>query len=191
MYVHGTRDSIFSSHSIAFGGALVRNDVVAVLDGEGGDCTLNGLYLADGWRLIDNHTTIDHAKPNCNSFELYKGVLDGKARGVFNGKIFVRQDAQKIDAKQSNKNLLLSDSATISRSSRYGWPTKSGPLCILISWSAKRPTAGPLTGKRAFSFEYSASTLTISHGMIARFHRDVLPPFSVYQGDGSVMTSSF
>ena len=113
MYVHGTRDSSFSSHSIAFGGALVRNEVVVVLDGEGGNYTLNGLYLADGGRLIDNHTTIDHAKPHCNSHELYKGILSGHARAVFNGKIIVRPDAQKTDAKQTNKALLLSDDARI------------------------------------------------------------------------------
>ena len=105
MYVHGTRDSTFSSHSIAFGGALVRNDVIAVLDGEGGDYTLNGLYVADGRRLIDNHTTIDHAKPHCGSHEVYKGILSGHARAVFNGKIIVRPDAQKTDAKQTNKAL--------------------------------------------------------------------------------------
>jgi Fe-S cluster assembly protein SufD len=113
MYVHATRDSVFSSHSIAFGGALVRNDVVAVLDGEGGDCTLNGLYLADGRRLVDNHTTIDHAKPHCGSHEVYKGILSGHARAVFNGKIIVRSDAQKTDARQTNKALLLSDDARI------------------------------------------------------------------------------
>ena len=113
MYVHGGRDSTFSSHSIAFGGALVRNDIIAVLDGEGGDCTLNGLYLVDGRRLIDNHTTIDHAKPHCSSHEMYKGILSGHARAVFNGKIIVRPDAQKTDAKQTNKALLLSDDAQI------------------------------------------------------------------------------
>ena len=113
MYVHGTRDSTFSSHSIAFGGALVRNAIIAVLDGEGGDCTLNGLYLVDGRRLIDNHTTIDHAKPHCGSHEVYKGILSGHARAVFNGKIIVRPDAQKTDAKQTNKALLLSDDAQI------------------------------------------------------------------------------
>jgi Fe-S cluster assembly protein SufD len=96
-----------------FGGALVRNDVGAVLDAEGIECTLNGLYLGHRRRLIDNHTAIDHAKPHCHSFEIYKGVLDGRSRGVFNGKIFVREDAQKTDAKQTNQVLLLSDHATI------------------------------------------------------------------------------
>ena len=81
--------------------------------GEQGTCTLNGLSLATGTQLVDNHTVIDHAVPRCESHELYKSVLDGSARGVFNGKIFVRQDAQKTDAKQTNKTLLLSDEATI------------------------------------------------------------------------------
>ena len=84
-----------------------------MLDGEGGDCTLNGLYLADRERLVDNHTTIDHAKPHCGSHEVYKGILGGTARAVFNGKIIVRQDAQKTDAKQTNRALLLTDGATI------------------------------------------------------------------------------
>jgi Fe-S cluster assembly protein SufD len=113
MYVRTARDSSFSSLSIAFGGALVRNDVVAVLDGEGGDCTLNGLYLVGGRRLVDNHTTIDHAKPHCGSHEMYKGILGGHGRAVFNGKIIVRPDAQKTDAKQTNRALLLSDDAQI------------------------------------------------------------------------------
>ena len=85
----------------------------AVLDAEGISCTLNGLYLVDGDRHVDNHTTIDHAKPHCESHELYKGILDDRGRGVFNGKIFVREDAQKTDAKQTNKVVLLSDDATI------------------------------------------------------------------------------
>ncbi len=113
MHVATARSSTFSSHSLAFGGALVRNDVVAVLDGEGGDCTLNGLYLATGRQLIDNHTTIDHAKPHCGSHEVYKGILGDRSRGVFNGKIIVRPDAQKTDAKQTNRALLLSDEAQI------------------------------------------------------------------------------
>jgi Fe-S cluster assembly protein SufD len=113
LQVHLGRSSNFASHSIALGGSLARNDVNAVLDAEGVECTLNGLYLATGRQLIDNHTRIDHAKPHCASHELYKGILDGKARGVFNGKIYVHQDAQKTDAKQTNKTLLLSEDAVI------------------------------------------------------------------------------
>jgi Fe-S cluster assembly protein SufD len=86
---------------------------MAELGGEGGECTLNGLYLVNGNRLIDNHTTIHHAQPHCNSHELYKGILDDQARAVFNGKIIVAPDAQKTDAKQTNKALLLSEHAQI------------------------------------------------------------------------------
>jgi Fe-S cluster assembly protein SufD len=113
MHVHALRSATFSSHSFTLGGKIVRNDVISILDGEGAECTLNGLYLADGDRLVDNHTTIDHAKPHCPSHEIYKGILGGRARAVFNGKIIVRQDAQKTDAKQTNRALLLSDSASI------------------------------------------------------------------------------
>jgi Fe-S cluster assembly protein SufD len=113
MHIHAARSSTFSSHSFSLGGKIVRNDVIALLDGEGAECTLNGLYLADGERLVDNHTTIDHARAHCPSHEIYKGILGGKARAVFNGKIIVRPDAQKTDAKQTNRALLLSDDASI------------------------------------------------------------------------------
>jgi Fe-S cluster assembly protein SufD len=113
LQVQQDRSSRFSSHSVATGGSLLRNEVNAVLDGEGCECTLNGLYMAKGKQLIDNHTRIDHAKPHCTSHELYKGILDEQARGVFNGKIYVHQDAQKTDAKQTNKTLLLSEDAVI------------------------------------------------------------------------------
>jgi Fe-S cluster assembly protein SufD len=113
MHIHAARSSNVSTHAFTLGGRLVRNDIVAVLDGEGAEATLNGLYLADGDRLVDTHTTIDHAKAHCPSHEIYKGILGGNARAVFNGKIIVRQDAQKTDAKQTNRALLLSDRATI------------------------------------------------------------------------------
>jgi Fe-S cluster assembly protein SufD len=113
LHAHTSRSSRFSSHSFALGGRIVRNDAVVILDGEGGECTLNGLYLADRERVVDNHTTIDHAKPHCDSHEVYKGILGGSSRAIFNGKIIVRQDAQKTDAKQTNRALLLTDGATI------------------------------------------------------------------------------
>ena len=113
MHLRLGRSSTFSSHAITLGGAIARNEVIAELQGEGGECTLNGLYLANANRLVDNHTTIHHAKPHCDSHELYKGILDGQARAVFNGKIIVAIDAQKTDAKQSNKTLLLSEDAQI------------------------------------------------------------------------------
>jgi Fe-S cluster assembly protein SufD len=107
------RDSNVTLHSISLGGALVRNDLNVVLDGEGGEATLNGFYFAGGTQLVDNHTRIRHEKPHCNSHELYKGILDGKARGVFSGRIYVHPGAQKTDSKQTNKNLLLSDEALV------------------------------------------------------------------------------
>ena len=107
------RASNFSAHAITVGGAIIRNEANVVLGGEGGECTLNGLYLASGRQLVDNQTTIDHAQPHCDSHELYKGILDGQSRAVFNGKIVVRLDAQKTDAKQSNKALLLSEDAQV------------------------------------------------------------------------------
>ena len=113
MHVRLGRAANFSSHAVTLGGAIVRNDAQALLDGEGVECTLNGLYLANGRRLVDNHTTIRHAKPHCSSHELYKGILDGQSRAVFNGKIIVAIDAQKTDAKQTNKALLLSEDAQI------------------------------------------------------------------------------
>ncbi|HEX2340900.1 MAG TPA: Fe-S cluster assembly protein SufD [Vicinamibacterales bacterium] len=113
MQVRLGRSSTFTSQSFAFGGHIVRNDILAVLAGEGGECTLNGLYFSDDRRLVDTHTTIDHALPHCASHELYKGIVAGKARAIFNGKIIVRQDAQKTDAKQTNRALLLSDGAQI------------------------------------------------------------------------------
>ena len=113
MQLQLARSANFSSHSIALGGLLVRNDANAYLGGEGIECTLNGVYLGNDRQLIDNHTAIDHAMPHCNSHEVYKGILDGHSRGVFNGKIFVRQDAQKTDAKQTNQTLLLSPTAQI------------------------------------------------------------------------------
>ena len=113
MHLWLERSSTFSSHSITMGGAITCNHVSAQLQGEGAECTLNGLYLANSARLVDNHTTITHAKPHCNSHELYKGILDDRARAVFNGKIIVEVDAQKTDAKQTNKALLLSEDAQI------------------------------------------------------------------------------
>ena len=112
MHVTLGRSANFTSHSIALGGALVRNDVNATLS-EGSEATLNGLYIVNGKQHIDNHTEIDHAKPHATSHELYKGILDEQATAVFNGRIIVRKDAQKTDSKQTNKNLVLSDEAVI------------------------------------------------------------------------------
>lgn len=113
MQVQTARDAKFFSHSFAFGGRVARSDANAVMQGENCEVTLNGLYLGRGEQLIDNHTVMDHAVPHCRSYEIYSGILDDKSRGVFNGKIFVREDAQKTDAKQTNRALLLSNEAEI------------------------------------------------------------------------------
>jgi Fe-S cluster assembly protein SufD len=104
---------VFASHVFSIGARIQRHDIGIALNGEGADCTMNGVYLADGDRLMDTHTALDHAMPHCTSHEVYKGILAGKAKAVFNGRIIVRLDAQKTDAKQTNRALLLSDEATI------------------------------------------------------------------------------
>jgi Fe-S cluster assembly protein SufD len=105
------RDSYFASHSIALGAQLSRNNIRTLLNGEGLNCLLNGLYIATGNRLADHHMIVDHAKPHGESHEYFNGILDDQGRGVFHGRIYVREDAQKTDAKQTNKSLLLSDEA--------------------------------------------------------------------------------
>ncbi|MFY0624839.1 MAG: Fe-S cluster assembly protein SufD [Reichenbachiella sp.] len=111
--VYQERDSVFSSYVFTFGGEMVRNNLNIKVDGEGCESNMYGLYLTKGKSHVDNHTVVDHMQPNCNSNELYKGIIDDKSRGVFNGKIFVRQAAQKTNAFQSNGNILLSDTAVI------------------------------------------------------------------------------
>ncbi len=105
------RSSTVASTSINLGGGLVRNDLRTLFADEGGSLALNGLYLLHDAQHCDNHTFIDHAKPNCTSLEMFKGILDSKSRGIFYGKILVRKDAQKTNARQTNKNLLLSNEA--------------------------------------------------------------------------------
>ena len=107
------RASSFTSHNICLGGDLARTDLNVLFSAEGSDCTLNGLFLAAGTQHMDNHTLVDHARPHCTSRQLYKGILDGRSRGVFHGKVVVRPDAQKTDAIQVNKNLLLSREALV------------------------------------------------------------------------------
>jgi Fe-S cluster assembly protein SufD len=113
LHVRLGRDANATTYSLGLGAALARQEVAVVLDGAGSECQLNGLYVVSGRQHIDNYTTLDHAQPHTASREFYKGVLDGKSSGVFHGRIIVRAGAQKTDAKQSNKNLLLSDDATI------------------------------------------------------------------------------
>jgi Fe-S cluster assembly protein SufD len=113
VHAHLGRASSTILHSIAAGAKLSRNNIRTVLAGEGLECVLNGLYLTRGDQLADHHMVVEHAEPHCASHEYYNGILDGRSRGVFHGRILVRQRAQKTDAKQTNKNLLLSDDATV------------------------------------------------------------------------------
>jgi Fe-S cluster assembly protein SufD len=113
VFVSQERDSRVDMHSICLGGSLIRNDLDVRLAAPGAAVTLNGLYMAGGRQHVDNHTRIDHEQPHTSSNEIYRGVLDGRARAVFNGKVVVHRDAQKTDARQSNANLLLSDDAEV------------------------------------------------------------------------------
>ncbi|MFQ5994431.1 MAG: Fe-S cluster assembly protein SufD [Acidiferrobacterales bacterium] len=108
LYVQQQSGSRLISQNLTLNGRLVRNNIEVDFVAAGGECVLNGLYVATGRQHIDNHTRIDHAQPGCISREFYRGVLDGRARAVFNGRIVVHQDAQHTDAQQENKNLLLS-----------------------------------------------------------------------------------
>ncbi len=110
---HLSRAANLTTTAVSLGGALVRNDLGITLAEEGAESTLLGLYVATGREVVDNHTTVDHMKPHCTSAELYKGIVGGRAKAVFNGKVIVRPDAQKTDARQTNKNLLLSNDAVV------------------------------------------------------------------------------
>lgn len=110
---HQEGNSVFNTVNLNFGGKVVRNNLNILLDGEHCEANLDGLYIPVDGGLVDNHTAVDHRLPNSVSNELYKGIMDENATGVFNGKVFVRQDAQKTNAFQSNKNILLADTATI------------------------------------------------------------------------------
>ncbi len=107
------RSANVSSHSVLLGGGLVRNNVHPVLAGEGGECLINGLFIGNGRQHMDNYMLVEHASPHCSSRQFYNGILDGHSHGVFHGRIIVHKDAQKTDAKQTNRNLLLSDDAQI------------------------------------------------------------------------------
>jgi Fe-S cluster assembly protein SufD len=111
--VHQARESRYESFSFATGAKLSRTNVYTTLAGDAAEAILNGLYMVDGSQHVDHQTRIEHVAPNCPSHELYKGILDGRSHGVFNGKVYVHPEAQKTDGKQSNNNLLLSDAAKV------------------------------------------------------------------------------
>jgi Fe-S cluster assembly protein SufD len=112
-HVDQQRDSHYRSFSLAMGGALARHNLHVRLNDENIETLMYGLYLTRGEQVADNHTAIYHDQANCRSWEVYKGILDGRSRAVFNGKVFVKPEAQKTDAKQTNRNLLLSDGAKV------------------------------------------------------------------------------
>ncbi|HKR29705.1 MAG TPA: Fe-S cluster assembly protein SufD [Terriglobales bacterium] len=107
------RNANVASHSVLLGGGIVRNNVHPVLAGEGSECLINGLFVGNAKQHLDNYMLVEHAQPHCSSRQFYNGILDDSAHGVFHGRIIVHKDAQKTDAKQTNRNLLLSDSAQI------------------------------------------------------------------------------
>jgi Fe-S cluster assembly protein SufD len=111
--IEQARSANVASHSLLLGGALVRNNVHPVLAGEGGECLINGLFIGNGRQHLDNYMLVEHASPHCASRQFYNGILDERAHGVFHGRIIVHKDAQKTDAKQTNRNLLLADDAQI------------------------------------------------------------------------------
>jgi len=111
--VYQEANSNFTINTATFNGALVRNNLNIEVDASNCETNLNGLYLGKNKDHIDNHTVVDHKKPHCNSNEIYRGILDDESTGVFNGKVFVRQDAQKTNAFQKNNNILLTDNATV------------------------------------------------------------------------------
>ena len=113
LHLRQARDASVCSHSVLLGGCLARNNVHPVLAGEGAECTINGLYIGSQRQHLDNYMLVEHVSPHCNSRQFYNGILDEQAHGIFHGRIVVQKEAQKTDAKQTNRNLLLSDDARI------------------------------------------------------------------------------
>lgn len=111
--IHQSTSSKLNTFTLTLNGQLVRNNLQILIDGEHCESHFYGLYLLNGNTLADNHTVVDHKKPNSFSNEMYKGIMDGNSKGVFNGKIYVRPHAQKTNAFQSNRNILISDTATV------------------------------------------------------------------------------
>ncbi|HET7023855.1 MAG TPA: Fe-S cluster assembly protein SufD [Gemmatimonadales bacterium] len=163
------RDSRYHGFSAAIGGRIGRNDTRTVFAGPGGECTLNGLYLARADQLIDNHTAIEHREPNCGSRQLYKGVLSGRAHAVFNGKVLVTPEAQKTDGKQTNRNLILSDHARVDTKPQleiFADDVKCthgatvGRLEELPLFYLESRGIGPVLGQKILTYAFAAEMLT-------------------------------
>ena len=167
------KGSRFAAHSVSLGARLSRSDVHAVLDGEGAECLLNGLYLGNGEQHVDHFTTIDHAKPEGSSREYYRGILDGRSRGVFRGRVIVRKDAQKTDARQSNRNLLLSRESE----------ADSRPQLEIHADDVKcthGATVGPLDEEKVFYMRSRGIDESSARGLLAyAFAADILGRFDL------------
>ncbi|MFZ2224445.1 MAG: Fe-S cluster assembly protein SufD [Candidatus Deferrimicrobium sp.] len=165
--------SRFAAHSVSLGARLSRSDVHAVLDGEGAACLLNGLYLGNGEQHVDHFTTIDHAKPEGSSREYYRGILDGRSRGVFRGRVIVRKDAQKTDARQANGNLLLSREAE----------ADSRPQLEIHADDVKcthGATVGPLDEEKVFYIRSRGIDESSARGLLAyAYAADILRRFDL------------
>jgi Fe-S cluster assembly protein SufD len=170
--------SRFAAHSASFGALLSRHDIHAVLDGEGAECMLNGLYLGSGLQHADHFTTIDHAKPSGVSREYYNGILKDRARGVFRGRLIVRRDAQKTDARQTNRNLLLSRESEVD----------SRPQLEIRADDVKcthGATIGPLDEEKLFYIRSRGIDETSAKGLLTyAFAGEILRRFdlSVFRG---------
>ena len=166
--VHQERDSSFSSASFAVGTALARNDFAVTLDGPGASCSLNGLYYTGQGQHIDNLISIDHAQPHCTSRLNYKGILDGNSRAVFGGEVMVRRNAQKSDARQTDKNLLLSEDAEVD----------SKPSLMIYAddvQCAHGATAGQIDAQTLFYLRSRGLDLpTASRMLIQAFAREIV-----------------
>jgi Fe-S cluster assembly protein SufD len=166
---HQGRESVLRSTSIALGARLSRHDLGAVLAGTGASLTLNGLSVLGGRQHVDYHTTIDHAQPHCESHELFNGVFDEHARGVFNGRIIVRPGAQRTDSKQTNNNLLLSGEARADSQPQleiYADDVKCthgatlGPLDPTALFYLRSRGLSPATARNLLTYGFAADVLT-------------------------------
>ncbi len=162
------RDSRYESFSFATGARLSRTNIYSTLAGEAAEVVMNGLYMVDGAQHVDHQTRIEHVAPNCPSHELYKGILDGRSHGVFNGKVYVHPEAQKTDGKQSNNNLLLSESARVDTKPQleiFADDVKCthgatvGRLDETAMFYMRSRGVGPLEAKRLLTYAFAADVL--------------------------------
>ena len=160
------RSANVSSHSILIGGAIVRNNVHPVLAGEGGECLINGLFIGNGRQHLDNYMLVEHASPHCASRQFYNGILDNQSHGVFHGRIIVHKDAQKTDAKQTNRNLgpIAPRAAEPNRMIRTGWTLStvrrtSSSRMAGSGFTARSPAGIPFPAVLARSFRSASGRL--------------------------------